>query len=109
MSENTASAHSCSPYVRSFALTEQKKYRERENAPARLFAKEPCNFYAAAGRISNIESRRVLPISIDGKRALIIKSGSMANLGIPLLRAEIAVHGLHAIVCGPPGQLTNCC
>jgi hypothetical protein len=54
--------------------------RTKERVPARLVAKEPCNFYAAGGRISIIESRPVLPILIDGKRALIIKSGSVANL-----------------------------
>jgi hypothetical protein len=49
----------------------------------------------------------VLPISIDGKRALIIKSGSAASLGIPMLRAEMAVHGLHAIVWRVARQLTE--
>jgi hypothetical protein len=65
MSENTALAYSCSPYVRSFgrfsaptALIEEM-LRKRERTSARLVAKECCNFHRTGGRISNVESGSV--------------------------------------------------
>jgi hypothetical protein len=64
--------------------------------PARLFAKK-MQFLCGGptdgrigGHMFNIESGSVLPVSIDAKRALIVKSGCVASLGHSVVKCRNA-------------------